>query len=645
MLLLACGAVVNFILGLLHLPSLLGYVALGVVAGPSVLGLLSDNELSTHLAELGIMALMFTIGLKFSLPKLLASRRNVFGLGASQVFVCIAFAVAVLATAGLRWNFALLAASIFAMSSTAVVLRMLFESGEVTSPLGTRVIAVLLFQDLAVIPLLILFSSSTAEVGPNLLYTAFKITAVLIVVLNIGPKIMPPLLDLVSKQRSSELFTLFVLVLVLGLSLLTQLSGLSLVLGAFLAGMLLAESMHRYKVEEMINPFRELFLGFFFISIGLLFRPHLVFASFPLIIAGSALVLLLKPLIIYGLARLFLTHHWNAVKTALLLGGCGEFGFVLLATAQESMPTDLLQTLFSINLLVMLVSPLLVAAGNKLRSRLGGDRDWMISARDVTRLAAKTAQQSNHVILCGYGRTGQVISRMLGNRGIPWAAVESNHELFASAFGGGENVCYGDARNPEVLIGMGITSAKFLITTYENQHAMVRTVQQARALNPSLKILAKVYKAAGLKEARAAGANFVTLSSLESALSMSALAMRTFGVGLGAVETDVHKEHTNAKESTYFYTDSRPADAAAAEDDDMRKISLTLDTSAYTVGRTVGEATALLSGLDASVFSVMRGDQSLTDMPDERLRVDDVIVVTGDMCAAESAEGILLAGR
>src|SRR5216110_1129729 len=320
----------------LQLPPMIGYLATGLALGPHALGLVSGIEETRRLAEFGVVFLMFSIGLEFSLPKLLAMRRAVFGLGLAQVAATIALALGAALAAGASWQAGLTLGGIVAMSSTAIVSRLLAERLELDTSHGRQVIGMLLFQDLAVVPLLVLLPAldqSADALGAALAIALGKAVLALAVVITLGPKLMRAWLGIVARRRSNELFVLNVLLVTLLLAFVTGLAGLSLVLGAFLAGMLISETEFRFQVEEDIKPFCDVLLGLFFVTVGMMLDLRLVLGEFSRVLGFLLILLLAKFALIAALSRAFGTPGGTALRVALSLAQGGEFGFVLLPLA------------------------------------------------------------------------------------------------------------------------------------------------------------------------------------------------------------------------------------------------------------------------------------------------------------------------
>src|SRR5688500_15563177 len=366
----------------LRLPPMIGYLVTGLALGPHALGVVSEREETHRLAEFGVVFLMFSIGLEFSLSKLRSMRRLVFGLGFTQVAATIGLAVAAALALGASWQAGVAVGGILAMSSTAIVSKLLAERGELDSAHGRQVIAVLLFQDLALVPLLVLIpvlGQPADAIGVAAAAALAKAAAALAVVILGGPRPVRAWLRAVARRRSSELFVLNVLLITLLAAFLTAAAGLSLVLGAFLAGMLISETEYRFQVEQDIRPFRDVLLGLFFVTVGMLLDLRLVAAQFWLVLGLLAVLLLGRCALIAALSRAFGGNTGTALRVGLALGQGGEFGFVLLALAGIAgiAPRELLQPLLAAMILSMLATPFVIAASDTIVLRLSRS-EWML---------------------------------------------------------------------------------------------------------------------------------------------------------------------------------------------------------------------------------------------------------------------------
>ena len=434
------------------LPPMLGYLTVGVVIGPHMLALAQNTQSIQHLAEFGVVFLMFAIGLEFNLPKLRSMRRHVFGLGLLQV-VCTMLAATAVTLALMKylpaawrmsWQAALALSGALAMSSTAILVKLMTERLEMDSEHGKRVMGVLLFQDLAVIPLLVLIPALGAS-DENLflaLALAGLKAAVLITVLLVGgQRLMRFWLTLVARRKSDELFILNLLLITLGLAWLTELAGLSLALGAFIAGMLISETEFKHQVEADIRPFHDVLLGLFFITIGMILNWRLVWDRWPLVLLLVVVPVLFKLVLVTFLARGLGATTGVSLRTGIYLAQAGEFGFVLLTLAQknELVPRALLNPILASMVISMLLTPFLVMYSNKIVMKLVSS-DWMQQSLQMTGIARKAMGANKHVIICGFGRCGQNLARLLTAEKIPYIALDLDPDRVHQAAAAGDKV-------------------------------------------------------------------------------------------------------------------------------------------------------------------------------------------------------------
>ena len=495
------GGVVLF--RLLNLPPMLGYLVAGILIGPHALGLVPDSKEGRYLAEFGVVFLMFSIGLEFSLPRLRSMRRIVFGLGGAQVLLTIAAVMA----AGWAIHaffsdvFALTLPAAFAlggalaMSSTAIVMKLLAERLELDSEHGRRIVGILLFQDLAVVPLLVIVPALTNDpehLGSALGLALLKATVILTLLLVGGQWLLRRWLHMVARRRSHELFILNVLLITLGLAWITEHAGLSLALGAFVAGMLIAETEYRHQVEEDIKPFRDVLLGLFFVTIGMLLNLDVVVRQFGWVLLALLVPTAFKFGLILAVARAQGAGAGTAIRTALPLATAGEFGFVLLnqAGGLQLLPPDLIQIVLAAMLLSMLATPFLVQYAERIALRFASN-EWMARSLALTSIASRSMSTDRHVIICGYGRSGQHLARMLAEEGIGYVALDLDPDRVREAAAAGDSVVYGDAARRETLVAAGIARAAALVISYADSHSALRVIHFAHEIKPALPIIVR----------------------------------------------------------------------------------------------------------------------------------------------------------
>jgi CPA2 family monovalent cation:H+ antiporter-2 len=648
LMLLAAAVVVVVIFRILQLPALLGYLLLGIAIGPHAIGLVPDNEGMRHLAEFGIVFLMFTIGLEFSLPKLLTMRRVVFGLGAAQVLATVLLCIGVAALLGHGWRTGVVLGGILAMSSTAILAKMLVERLEINSAHGRQIIGILLFQDLAVVPFLILYPSiaqNDEAVVRELLWALVRAGVVLFLILTIGQKLMRSWFTLVARQKSSELFVINVLMITLGLAWLTNLAGLSLALGAFLAGMLISETQYRYQVEEDIKPFRDVLLGLFFITVGtrmnvavLLTDGHWVAMLLVGLLAG-------KTAVIFGLSRLFRADASVSLRAGLALAGAGEFGLVLVSEAAqlELLPAGMTQIVLAALVLSMLVSPFIIEHSERLVRRFSA-AEWMNRAMALHNIAIQTMAAERHVIICGYGRSGQNLARFLEQEKVAFIALDIDPQRVREAAAAGESVVFGDAARREVLIAAGLLRADALVVSYADTRSALAILAVVQERRPGLPVIVRTLDDSDIDRLKEAGAAEVVAEILEGSLMLATHALMLLGVPLNRVLRRIRE--TREQRYGLFRGFYRGVTDEVDDENDRqqpRLHSVMLPPGSAAVGRTLRNLD--LRRLHVEVTALRRRNirSSMPD-PETVLAEGDVLVLRGGQEELADAEIFLMQG-
>ena len=532
----------------LKLPPMLGYLSVGVLIGPNALSLAGQSKTMQHLGEFGVVFLMFVIGLEFSLPKLKAMRRHVFGLGLAQVVLTLTVATALSFGLSLAlprwwegalhmsWQAALALSAALAMSSTAIVARLMSERAELQSEHGRRVMGVLLFQDIAVVPLLVLIPAlgAPAEDLLKALTVAALKGAVLVTVLLVGgQKIMHAWLKSVARKKSEELFVLNVLLITLGLAWLTERAGLSLALGAFIAGILISETEYKHQVEAEIRPFHDVLLGLFFITIGMLLDWRYVISHWPLVLLLSLLPVLFKLCLVTSLTFAFGASKGTALRTGLYLAQAGEFGFVLLTLAnqQHLVPPELLNPILASMVISMLATPFMIAHSNALVLKIISS-EWLLQSLSLTQTAAKTIAMKDHVIVCGYGRSGQNLCAMLTGEGIASIAVDLDPDLIEVT---GKKAVFGDATRVATLHALGVARARALVITFIDSAAALHVLARMKELANGVPVIVRTRDDRDIEVLQAAGAAEVVPDALEGSLMLASHALAMVGVPMRRV--------------------------------------------------------------------------------------------------------------
>lgn len=649
LLLLVSAVLVVGVFRSLQLPPIIGYLLAGALIGPHTLGLMPDTEGTRHLAEFGVVFLMFTIGLEFSLPRLFSMKRLVFGLGLGQVVLTMLVALGLAALVDMSWRGALALGGALAMSSTAVASKLLVERRELDTQHGHKIMGVLLFQDLAVVPLLILLPALAGdghELLETLSYAFLKTVVVLALVLFFGQRLMRTWFTLVAKRKSNELFMLNVLLITLGLAWFTELAGLSLALGAFLAGMLISETEYRFKVEEDIKPFRDVLLGLFFVTIGMYLDPLQIGHNLFAVLSVLLVLLLLKLLVVFGLARYFGAPAGAALRCGLWLCAGGEFGFVLLTLAlQNRLLTHAEgQTVLAAMVLSLLIAPLLIHYSDRIVLRLVVS-EWMQRSMSLTQLAAHSISRDKHVILCGYGRTGQHLARFLEKEHIPLMALDLDPERVRAAAAAGDSVVFGDASQREMLIAAGLMRASVIVVTSNDAHLALRVLHHARELRPELPVVLRASEESDIARFEAAGATEVVPEALESSVMLATHALALVGVPMQRV-IELLREARQQRYSLLrgFFVGTSDAGERTAASESIRLRSVVLTSGARAIGGQLGEQQ--LRELGVHVLALRRkGIRSIAPAPEEELQENDVLLLQGGSQALARAEDMLLRGK
>lgn len=639
---------------MLHLPPMLGYLVVGALIGPHALGWVHDNAATSTLAEFGVVFLMFSIGLEFSLPKLMAMRRIVFGLGMAQVLLTVGVTV-LFSWLGaqflpnliqISWPAAFALGGALAMSSTAIVSKLLTERLELESEQGRRIISVLLFQDLALVPLLIIVPALThpgSDLMATLAWASFKAVVVLVVLLFVGQRLLRQWFRIVVQRRSQELFMLNLLLITLGAAWITERAGLSLALGAFVAGMLISETEYRHQVEQDIMPFRDVLLGLFFITIGMLLNVPLVLHYWWLVLLLLVGPVLLKFGLIAAIAKFFGASTGVALRTGLGLAQAGEFGFVLLNQAGGLKLLDplLIQMILASMVLSMLAAPFLIAKSDTIVMKLSAN-EWMLQSLAITRIATRTMTTQRHVIIAGFGRSGQNLARLLEEEKIAYHALDLEPDRVSEAQASGATVSYGDAGRRESLIAAGIHRAAALVVTYADTASALKLLHFAHELAPNLPVIVRSHDDSDLDRLRAAGATEVVPELIEGSLMLASHALVLLGVPLRRVVHRVQaaRDERYASLRGYFHGVDDVADDADRVH--VRLHAVTLDAHAHAVGKTV--ESLRLAQIDCAISMLRRARGRLEFSPETLLHSGDTVVLRGTTSAVALAEGRLLRG-
>ncbi len=647
LIILTCSLIVIALFRRLQLPAVLGYLCVGLLVGPTALGWIHESEELPDLAEMGVVFLLFSLGLEFSLPKMLAMRATVFGLGSLQVICTGALLAGALTLLGMPANVALLLGAGLALSSTAIVSKELTSLGEIFSSHGQNAIGVLLFQDVVAVLLLTLVPVFAGN-GGQAWYWALPLTLAKTALLFFGLLLasrwlLPRLFHEVASSHSAELFVMLALVIVLLAAWLTHLLGLSPALGAFLAGMLLGESHYRHQIEADIRPFRDILLGLFFVSIGMLIDLQL-FASHGLLILGLTLgLLLLKGCVVAALVKLRGSDSETAWRTGLALAQGGEFCFALMAQMQQSnlLPEHIGNLLLAATFCSMCITPLLLRAAPAIAARLHRTSNEEVQLESIS---AQNADTQGHVVICGYGRVGQSIGRVLRREQQRFVALDDDPVRVKEAAAGETCVHYGDSRRSELLQAVGLERARLLVIAVDKTDIALNILKAARSLNALVPILVRTRDDSLLAELKEAGASAVVPELLESTLMLASHALILLGISEQVVQqrlNEVRQSRYRMLHGFYHGAQSNLLDSQGQPKVVMHAVNLGAD--AYACGRPLQELA--LERMGVQVQAVQREGEELATQAGTCLHAGDAVLLSGPMAAIEACEAHLLEGR
>ena len=644
LMLLASSVLVVLLFRRLRLPPILGYLAVGMLLGPYALNFTASG-VAPILADLGVVFLVFTLGLEFSLPRMIAMRREAFLIGGLQVVLTTATFATVLWTLQVPPLTSVMIGGALAMSSTAIVIRQLGEQAELNRTHSRIAIGILLFQDLAFVPLLALESAlagagaerATWEIAESILQAAVALA----LVLTFLRWLVRPLFHEIGRARSTELFTLATLMVAVGAAWATHAVGLSLALGGFLAGMLLAETEYRHQLETVIRPFRDVLIGLFFITIGTLLDLQLLFRQWWLVLLLVVGLQLAKMIIVTIVARLGTDQSRKALRVGVVMAQGGEFGFALLTLMLSDRLADssLIQPLLAATVVSMVLSPLLIRHNDQL-AELVFPRKTPAPVPDQAQLAG----QRDHVIICGFGRVGQNLARVLERQGFVYVALDSDPRAVELARRAGDPVIFGDGTATEMLEAVGLERCRVLVLTFAEATASMKIVKAVRELRPDLPILVRTQDDTKLEELQQAGATEIVPETLEASLMLVSHVLLLLDVPVSRVVKtvgDIRNNRYAMLRRLFRRDDARMVDDGDTGNEELHTV--VLPPGAYCVGKTLADLK--LDSEDVTVTAIRRdGILGQQPTPTTVLREGDVVILAGAPEALENGEARLLMG-
>jgi len=630
------------------MPAILGYLIVGIVLGPFAFAVLPDSAQTNALAQIGVVFLLFTLGLEFSYPRMMAMRREVFGLGSAQTLVVGGAGAFATHAIGVNWPGSIVVGGALSMCSTAIVLQQLTDQDELNRTHGRLSFAVLLFQDLAFVPLLALTTVLTqgrSESGAVLLLRLVALGLLaLVAVLAIGRWLLRPLLHEIAHSRLRELFTLAALLIVLTAAWVTQALGLSMALGAFLAGMLLAETEYRHQIDAVIRPFRELLLGLFFITVGMLLNLRALFGDFPRIVALLLLLIVAKAVLTALTTRAFGADRFKSLRTGLVLAGGGEFGvalLTLLARGHELIAPRPTQLLLAIVVLGMIVSPLIIRYNKRIARLVLREAGPPATAIEREHAATTELARREHVIICGFGRVGGHLAHVLDSQGFEYLAIDLDPASVRTARLAGVPVVWGDCADEVLLRNLGLDLATVVIITFADPAVALHVIRAVRRLRADVPVLVRTQDDSRLAELSAAGATEVVPETFEASLTLVSQALTLLQLPAGQVGHVVDTLRRQRYATLRTRSGAGPDQDAEEVTDQLR--SVVLPRGGWAVGRRLEEIRA--RGAQVAFTAIRRqGITGREPAGDTELREGDVVVIYGVPEALEHAEAVLLAG-
>ncbi len=644
LLLLGSAVAIVLVFQRLRIPSSLAYLLIGLLLGPHTAGPVVDAPPLQALAEFGVVFLLFTIGLNFSLPQIHALRHMVLRLGTAQVALTTVAVGLIGWAVGLAPAAAFVVGAVFAQSSTTLISGQLAEQREEHGRHARLGVAMSVFQDVTAVPFIVvipvLATAGAAALGLSLTWALAKAALALVLVVFLGRWLLRPLFHLVAARRSAELFTLTVLFVSLAAGATTHGLGLSMAFGAFLAGTVLGDTEFRHQVETTIRPFRDVLLGLFFVGIGMLIDPVALSRVWHWGLLGAALLLVVKALLVTGIVRRAGVDWLTAWRTGLLLAVGGEFGFALLALGLQGgvVSAELGQVVLASVLFSMIGGPVLIRYNHALALRLAPRE---VRLADPEPDLAPAEPLAGHVLLVGYGRIGQSLGHLLEAEQLPWVAVDLDAARVREARLAGVRVHYGDGAQLDLLEALGLAAARLVVLTHDDTAAALKALQQIRARHPALPVMVRTRDLSAVDELRSAGATEIFPETLEAGLMIASQALLTLGVPLSRVLRRVQAQRAGHYQQLRELFPGDATHASDTEDPDADRLHA-LRLPHDTVHRGQPLAALPLEGVVITAL-VRQGQRRLQPAADTRIEGDDTLVLFGPPAALAGAELRLLA--
>lgn len=632
----------------IHLPPILAYLFAGVIAGPSGISLFAHPEEMHLLAEVGIVFLLFSLGLEFSLPKLLAMRSLVFGAGLLQMLTTTLLGcLVVLILTDVSVSAAIVLGGMLALSSTAIVIKQVTEMGILNNVRTQLAISILLFQDLAVVPFLIviplLSGADSSSLAWALSLALVKGVVVVAVLMSVGKWLLPWVFREVARTRTDELFVLTTILVALLAGGLTYAFGLSMALGAFLAGMMLGESQYKYQLEADIRPFRDILMGLFFATVGMQLELRVLFEYWYWIILGVALLMVTKVVLVRVSASLFAMSSVDAWSAGIKLCQVGEFSFVIAALANTHgviTPTQS-SVIVCIGVISMALTPYLIERSLEIAQWLAPDKRALHTLEQPVFEAEDIRE---HVVICGFGRVGQSVARMLDMEEVEYVVVDVDPIRVHESRSAGEPVIFGDATQKDILLNAGITDAKLVLITFSDAEQAKLVIDAARQCREDIDVMVRTYRDAELDALYKAGASQVVPELQEGSLMLITQVMHYAGIPMSRILRRVREERKGRYDHLHGFYPGETTEISYGTADKLEFIhAVALGADAFAIGKTIAELGKLTEKV--KIKSIRRGtvDWDPADWH-QALASGDIVVVAGKPRRVERAERYLLEG-
>lgn len=632
----------------INLPPILAYLFCGILAGPDLLALFEHPEDMQNFAELGIVFLLFSLGLEFSLPKMLAMRHLVFGVGLAQMLLTTSVFMGGALLLGFDIKAALVVGGMVALSSTAIVIKQTSDLGILNKPRAQIAVSILLLQDLAVVPLLILVpllaADSEQSLGLAISMAFLKGLLVVAILMSIGKWVLPKIFSEVARTRTDELFVLTTILVALMAAGLASYFGLSMALGAFLAGMMLGESQYKYQLEADIRPFRDILMGLFFITIGMRLDLYILPDQIHWILWGLCIIVILKVLLIRLSSAIFKLGKQDAWAAGLKLCQMGEFSFVLAALAVDhAILTSQQGSLFlTIGVISMAITPWLVDKSPSFAKAISPEVSPVI--KGIEQLSIVHQKLTDHVLIFGYGRVGQSVSRLLKIEAIPYMVVDADPVRVQESQSAGEPVYFGDVKQKDILVNLGIERAKLVLITFDQHDKAISVIHLIKSLYPNLPVVVRTRKDYRMEELLKAGASQVVPEILEGSLMLVTQVLQMSGVPMSRILKRVRKERKGHYANMHGFFPGETTEMDYIKQDKLEFMhAVILPNHAYAVGKSLNELN--LQQWKIKVKGLRRDNHELADPEQNTVLLDgDVLVITGKPRRVERTERFLLEG-